>query len=68
MPFPSPGNLHHPGIYYGSSALQADSGLSEPTGNIKCKAIKLLEEKIGASFGGLPKNLDIIPKTQSIKD
>ena len=31
-PFPSPGDLHDPGIKPGSPALQADSLLSEPPG------------------------------------
>jgi len=30
LPFPSPGDLPHPGIKAGSPALQADSLLSEP--------------------------------------
>ena len=32
MPFPSPGDLPHPGIEPGSPALQADALLSEPPG------------------------------------
>ena len=32
LPFPSPGNLHDPGIEPGSPALQADSLPSEPAG------------------------------------
>ena len=32
LPFPSPGDLPDPGIEPGSSALQADSLLSEPPG------------------------------------
>ena len=32
LPFPSPGDLPHPGIEPGSPALQADSLLSEPPG------------------------------------
>ena len=32
LPFPSPGDLHDPGIKPGSPALQADSLLSEPEG------------------------------------
>ena len=32
LPFPSPGDLHNPGIETGSPALQADSLLSEPPG------------------------------------
>jgi len=30
LPFPSPGDLHHPGIKPGSPALQADYLPSEP--------------------------------------
>ena len=30
LPFPSPGDLHDPGIKFGSPALQADSLPSEP--------------------------------------
>jgi len=30
LPFPSPGNLHNPGIEPGSPTFQADSLLSEP--------------------------------------
>ena len=33
LPFSSPGDLPDPGIELGSSALQADALLSEPTGN-----------------------------------
>ena len=33
LPFPSPGDLHDPGIEPGSSALQVDSLQSEPPGN-----------------------------------
>ena len=33
LPFPSPGDLPHPGIEPGSSALQADALSSEPPGN-----------------------------------
>ena len=32
LPFPSPGDLPHPGIKLGSPELQADSLLSEPPG------------------------------------
>ena len=32
LPFPSPGDLHDPGIEPGSPALQADSLLTEPLG------------------------------------
>ena len=32
LPFPSPGDLPHPGTEHGSPALQADSLLSEPPG------------------------------------
>ena len=32
LPFPSPGDLPHPGIEPGSSGLQADAFLSEPPG------------------------------------
>ena len=32
LPFPSPVDLHDPGIQPGSPVLQADSLLSEPTG------------------------------------
>ena len=35
LPFPSPGDLSNPGIKPGSSALQADSLLSEPPGKPK---------------------------------
>ena len=34
LPFPSPGDLPHPGIEPGSPALQADSLPSEPPGNL----------------------------------
>ena len=33
LPFPSPGDLPHPGIEHGSPALQADSSPSELPGN-----------------------------------
>ena len=33
LPFPSPGDLPHPGIEPGSPALQADSLPTEPPGN-----------------------------------
>ena len=33
LPFPSPGDLPHPGVELESPALQADSLLSEPPGN-----------------------------------
>ena len=32
LPFPSPGDLHNPGIETGSPALLADALLAEPTG------------------------------------
>ena len=32
LPFPSPGDLHDPGIKFGSPALQVDSLSSEPLG------------------------------------
>ena len=32
LPFPSPGDLPHPGIEPGSSALHADSLLTDPPG------------------------------------
>ena len=38
LPFPSPGNLPHPGIELTSPALQADSLLSELPGNVPLKA------------------------------
>jgi len=34
LPFPSPGDLLNPGIEPGSSALQADSLLTEPPGKL----------------------------------
>jgi len=34
LPFPSPGDLHNPGIKLGSPALQADSLPSEPPGKL----------------------------------
>ena len=37
LPFPSPGNLPHPGIEPESPALQADSLSSEPSGNFQWK-------------------------------
>ena len=47
LPFPSPGDLPDGGIKPGSSALQADSLLTEPPGKprangVKCKGIKQL--------------------------
>ena len=36
LPFPSPGNLPHPGIKLGSPVLQADSSPSEPPGKPSC--------------------------------
>ena len=42
LPFPSPGDLPNPGIEPGSSALQADSLPSEPTGKpIRASAMDL---------------------------
>ena len=40
LPFPSPGDLHNPGIKPGSPALQADSLLSEPPGNQRLLAVQ----------------------------
>ena len=37
LPFPSPGDLPHPGIEPESPALQADSLPSEPSGNFQWK-------------------------------
>ena len=37
LPFPSPGDLHKPGIKPGSPALQADALPSEPPGKQKKK-------------------------------
>ena len=34
LPFPSPGDLPHPGMKPGSPALQADTLLSEPPGKL----------------------------------
>ena len=39
LPFPSPGDLPHPGIQPGYPALQADSLLSEPPGGSKLAAL-----------------------------
>ena len=39
LPFPSPGNLSDPGIEPSSSAVQADSLLSEPQGKLKWKSL-----------------------------
>ena len=47
LPFPSPGDHPEPGIEPGSSALQADSLLSEPSGKpptSQCKSIYSLVE------------------------
>ena len=37
LPFPSPGDLPHPGIEPGSPALQEDSLTSEPPGSMQYK-------------------------------
>ena len=44
LPFPSPGDLPHPGIEPRSPALQADALLSELKGleAVKCKAILMV--------------------------
>ena len=43
LPFPSPGDLHDPGIEPGSPALQADALTSEPPGKVlkKVKSRKI---------------------------
>ena len=41
QPFPSPGDIPHPGVETGSPALQADSLPLEPPGKPKCLIIKL---------------------------
>ena len=40
LPFPSPGDLPNPGINPQSPALQGDSLLSKPPGNIDVKILK----------------------------
>jgi len=40
LPFPSPGDLHHPGIEPRSLALQANGLLSEPTNHILHEAYR----------------------------
>ena len=50
LPFPSPGDLPHPGIEPGSPSLQADSLLSEPLG-----------KPYVYMCGSLTISLDIIP-------
>ena len=48
LPFPSPGDLPHPGIKPGSPALQADALLSEPPGKPKRdQGVGLLKGKRG---------------------
>ena len=42
LPFPSPGDLPDPAVEPGSSALQADSLLSEPPGKSYRKPVKLV--------------------------
>ena len=39
LPFPSPGDLPHPGIEPGSPALQADALPSEPPGKLRVKSL-----------------------------
>ena len=47
MPFPSPGDLPHPGIEPGSPALQADALPYEPPGNMDAKVLnKILANRI----------------------
>ena len=55
MPFPSPGDLSHPGIRPGSPALQADSLLSEPPGKLLNlqRAGKKAEERSWDRFLGM---------------
>ena len=43
LPFPSPGDLHNPGIKPGSPALEADALQSEPSG--KLKSINVFKKK-----------------------
>ena len=45
LPFPSPGDLPHPGIEPGSPALQVDSLPSEPHSEHKPKALKAVQCK-----------------------
>ena len=48
LPFPSPGDLHNPGIKPGSPALEADALQSEPSGKLKSiNVFKKKEEKEG---------------------
>ena len=45
LPFPSPGDLPHPGIEPGSPALWADALLSEPPGNPRMKQKEMAKRK-----------------------
>ena len=48
LPFPSPGNLPHPGIEPGSLALQTDALPSEPPGKPRHEAIAhLIDRSVG---------------------
>ena len=49
LPFPSPGDLPHPGIEHASPAWQADSLPSEPTGKPIC-CIETPDKDFGSSF------------------
>ena len=58
LPFPSPGDLPHPGIEPGSPALQSDSLPSEPPGKPHYSVLKILSLLMGFSrqkyWSGLP--------------
>ena len=43
LPFPSPGDLPHPGIEPGSPALQADALPSEPPGKLRVKSLSRVQ-------------------------
>ena len=55
LPFPSPGDLPHPGIEPGSPALQADALTSEPPGKplVHIYSRLLLSHKKGTKWGHL---------------
>ena len=64
-PFPSPGDLPDPGVEPRSSALQADSWLSEPPGNPKLKVTITVCMSAKSLFSALCNPIDCSPPGSS---